>query len=101
MEELIDGAGISRPIDGPDQGFCFFTAGVALRTAVTAESFREGLLEVVTLGGDTDTNAAVAGAVLGARDGLSSLPPDWLEKLGERRTVATAAEELAALSEGT
>jgi len=35
-------------------------------------------------GGDTDTNAAVAGALLGAREGEAAIPPRWLEQLGTR-----------------
>jgi len=98
LEELIDGAGIARPIDGPDQGFCFFTAGVAMRIAVTAGSFEEGILEVIALGGDTDTNAAVTGALLGARFGRDAPPSGWLDKLGERDRVEETAEKLAALA---
>jgi ADP-ribosyl-[dinitrogen reductase] hydrolase len=60
LEYLVGGAGIDRPIDGPDQGFVFFTAGVALRLAGEARPFEQGLRSVVALGGDTDTNAAVA-----------------------------------------
>lgn len=95
LKELVDGAGVRRPIDGPDGGFVFFTAGVALRTAVHGASFERGLLDVVALGGDTDTNAAVAGALLGARDGRESLPPVWLSKLADREAIEDEAEALA------
>ena len=40
--------------------------------------FDRGLLDVVALGGDTDTNAAVAGALLGAMHGTEALPAAWL-----------------------
>ncbi|MGH2631098.1 MAG: ADP-ribosylglycohydrolase family protein, partial [Actinomycetota bacterium] len=33
LEYLVGAAGVERPIDGPDQGFVLFTAGVALRSA--------------------------------------------------------------------
>jgi ADP-ribosyl-[dinitrogen reductase] hydrolase len=97
LRELVDGAGLVRPIDGPDRGFVFFTAGVALRTAARAESFEQGLLDVVALGGDTDTNAAVTGALLGARDGLEALPPAWLAKLADREAIEHEAKALADL----
>jgi len=45
-----------------------------LRGATTAEKFEEVLTRVIMAGGDTDTNAAVAGALLGAAAGLSLLP---------------------------
>jgi ADP-ribosylglycohydrolase len=36
------------------------------------------LIETVSQGGDTDTNAAITGALLGAADGRSSLPVRWV-----------------------
>jgi ADP-ribosylglycohydrolase len=36
------------------------------------------LIETVGRGGDTDTNAAIAGALLGAADGRASLPVRWV-----------------------
>jgi ADP-ribosylglycohydrolase len=44
------------------------------------------LVDIVRLGRDTDTNGAVAGGLLGARDGADTLPPDW-------RTVVQFADE--------
>ncbi|HYY07244.1 MAG TPA: ADP-ribosylglycohydrolase family protein, partial [Actinomycetota bacterium] len=56
LEYLVAEAGRARPIDGPDQGFSLFTAGVALQVVAEDPGFEEGLLDVVALGGDTDTN---------------------------------------------
>lgn len=44
-----------------------------------ATSFEEALVEVVGLGGDTDTNGCIAGALLGATFGVGQLPPRWIE----------------------
>src|SRR5205814_4396775 len=52
------------------------------------------LIFLAEAGGDTDTNAAVAGALLGARDAEAAIPPRWLEQLGTARGVATLAEQL-------
>jgi ADP-ribosyl-[dinitrogen reductase] hydrolase len=95
LEYLVGGAGIERPIDGPDQGFVFFTAGVALRLAGEARPFEQGLRSVVALGGDTDTNAAVAGALLGALHGTDALPAPWLERLAEHDAIRKEAASLA------
>ena len=97
LDYLTGAAGIERPIDGPDQGFTLFTAGVALRVAGEAKPFEEGLREVVALGGDTDTNASVAGALLGALHGVDALPPDWLDRLVEATAIREEAEALAGL----
>jgi ADP-ribosylglycohydrolase len=52
---------------------------------------------VVGLGGDTDTNAAVAGALLGAAQGRGALPDPWLAALAERSSIEAEAAQLAAL----
>ncbi|HET7671668.1 MAG TPA: inositol monophosphatase family protein [Burkholderiales bacterium] len=40
--------------------------------------FEEALVETVGRGGDTDTNAAIAGALLGALHGRSAIPRRWI-----------------------
>ena len=49
--------------------FFHLAAGTAVEPA---------LIETVGQGGDTDTNAAIAGALLGAADGRASLPVRWV-----------------------
>lgn len=99
LSYLVEAAGVARPIDGPDQGFVLFTAGVALRQAALERPFVDGLLEVVAMGGDTDSNAAVTGALLGALHGRDALPADWLAKLAERREVEAEAAALGVLAD--
>lgn len=53
-----------------------------------ASSAEAGLLDVVHRGGDTETNGAITGALLGARYGEESLRKDWKE------TVLGALESL-------
>jgi len=96
LEFLVAEAGRSRQIDGPDQGFALFTAGIGLQVVAEALDFEEGLRHVVGLGGDTDTNAAVAGALLGALHGSSAIPTRWLDRLAERGPIEQEAAELAA-----
>jgi ADP-ribosyl-[dinitrogen reductase] hydrolase len=95
LEYLVAAAGIDRPIDGPDQGFVLFTAGVAMRLAGEGSAFEPGIRGVVALGGDTDTNAAVTGALLGALHGTQALPPAWLDRLGDRTAIEEEARLLA------
>jgi ADP-ribosyl-[dinitrogen reductase] hydrolase len=94
---LVDEAGRARRIDGPDMGFTLFTAGIGLQVAAEGAGFEEGLRRVVGLGGDTDTNAAVAGALLGALHGVDGLPVAWLDRLHEGAAIRTEAASLAAL----
>ena len=46
-----------------------------------AKSFVEGLLAIVRAGGDADTNAAVACAILGAKFGYGTIPTEYIDGL--------------------
>ncbi len=98
LEFLVEAVGGSRAIDGPDQGFCLFTAGVAFQALLRGGDVETELRRVVSLGGDTDTNAAVAGALLGARDGADALPAHWLDRLIEADTIRAEALALVPLA---
>jgi ADP-ribosyl-[dinitrogen reductase] hydrolase len=98
LEYLVEAVGGPRAVDGPDQGFCLFTAGSAFQALVRSGDVETELRRVVSLGGDTDTNAAVAGALLGARDGLAGLPSDWLERLRGRAAIQEEALALVPLA---
>ncbi len=44
-----------------------------------APDLATGVIQTVSLGGDTDTNACIAGALLGAVHGLEAIPQQWVE----------------------
>jgi ADP-ribosyl-[dinitrogen reductase] hydrolase len=99
LEYLVEVAGGARAIDGPDQGFCLFTAGVAIQALLREGGFETEVRRVVSLGGDTDTNGAVAGSLLGAKGGIEALPLDWLARLAGRDEIWAEAEQLASLAD--
>lgn len=101
LEYLAGAVGIARSIDGPDRGFCLFTAGLALQAVVRGDGVERELRRVVSLGGDTDTNAAVAGALIGARDGVGGLPGAWLGRLADAEAIRAEAEAVARLAART
>ena len=45
-----------------------------------SETFREGVVLAANFARDADTSGAVAGAILGAKYGASSIPAHWVEK---------------------
>ena len=53
----------------------FQNAFYHLQRGATVE---DALVATVGKGGDTDTNAAITGALLGAADGLGAIPPRWV-----------------------
>jgi len=101
LEFLVDQAGRARPVDGPDSGFVFFATGIALRIVTEAVGFEDGARAVVSLGGDTGANAAVAGALLGALHGRPGLPRAWLERSRDREELERDALDLATLARRT
>jgi ADP-ribosyl-[dinitrogen reductase] hydrolase len=82
------------PITGPASGYAVHTMEIALWTAQHEPNLERGLIWLVSAGGDTDTNAAVAGGLLGARDGEEAIPTRWLESIAQRDRLTTLAERL-------
>ncbi len=95
--------------DVPSSGFVLDALECALWAWWHHEDLEEALVAVVNLGGDADTNAAVAGALLGAQYGLDAIPSVWREALRWREdrtlvekcvTLATRLYELAEKDQG-
>jgi poly(ADP-ribose) glycohydrolase ARH3 len=61
-------------------------------------SFSRAVCHAVTLGGDTDTIAAMTGALAGAALGASAIPGAWRARLEEPDRLERLAEELLACS---
>jgi len=99
LEFLVDAVGHERRIDGPDQGFCLFAAAAGLQAAASGEPFEPASRRVIALGGDTDANGAIAGALLGAVAGRSGLPGAWLDSLEDAAEMVQEAEALVPLAE--
>lgn len=59
------------------QGWVRHAFHITCYVAAHPTSFEEDLVAVVGLGGDTDTNAAIAGAFLGAIHGADAIPTRW------------------------
>ncbi|GBC99752.1 ADP-ribosyl-[dinitrogen reductase] glycohydrolase [bacterium HR17] len=75
----------------PCSGFVLDTLECALWAWWHHDDVEEALVTVVNLGGDTDTNAAVTGALMGAQCGLDAIPQRWREKVA----VVPRCQELA------
>jgi ADP-ribosylglycohydrolase len=54
----------------------------------------EVLIDIVRIGNDTDTNAAIAGGLLGTRDGVTAIPRDWRRLLQFADEFTAAAKAL-------
>lgn len=70
------------------QGWVLVALQNALWQLLHAANLEEALVDTVMRGGDTDTNAAICGALLGAVHGRAAVPARWLERLLHCRPAA-------------
>jgi poly(ADP-ribose) glycohydrolase ARH3 len=87
-----------RRLSGAD-GCVGFRAVEAVPPAVvigaSAHSFEHAVIVAVRCGGDTDTIAAMAGAIAGARFGANAIPRRWLDVLEDGERGRSHVERLA------
>lgn len=118
LARLLDGAGAPAAVgeavrrvrgcalgdlgldDRDTMGYTLKAMQVGLWALRQKLGFKEVLVEVVDAGGDTDTNSAVAGAVMGARVGLSGIPPRWRDNIRDPDYLIELADRLFDASEG-
>ena len=85
---------IAAAAESPPENFMRYQGWVliAFRNALwqlhNAESVEEGIIDTVMQGGDTDTNAAICGALLGAVYGREAVPSRWIETIQNCRPRA-------------
>jgi ADP-ribosylglycohydrolase len=77
-------------------GYTLKTLSAGIWSLAHADSFEQGITSVILQGGDADTNAAVAGALLGAKFGLSAIPKHWIDGLTWQRYLYRVSYELFA-----
>lgn len=67
----------------------------ALWCVYHSNSYSETVLKAVNLGGDTDTIAAIAGALAGILYGFDEIPKEWVEDTVEMELVLKLCEKFA------
>lgn len=77
-----------------EAGYVVHCIEIAFWFVTHDRSLEESLIFLAQAGGDTDTNAAVAGALLGARHGEVALPPRWMDQMTGVEGIAKLAERL-------
>lgn len=79
----------------PTMGFPPACIPACLYLLLTTDSLEEALVEVVNLGGDTDTAGAILGALAGACYGVGDIPRRWLDGLQNREGIDARAIALS------
>ena len=81
-------------LDGVGMGYTLKAMQVGLRSLSQPPDFEAVLTEVIHAGGDTDTNGAVAGAIMGCVVGSEGIPPRWLRPIPGADRLASLADQL-------
>ncbi len=82
LQKTVARAASSPPDDFTHKmGWVLIAFQNALWQLLNAESVEEGTVDTVMQGGDTDTNAAICGALLGAVHGREAIPERWIETI--------------------
>ena len=87
----LEGLELDDPVD---MGYTLKAMQVALWCMAQSGGFEQTVVAVVNEGGDTDTNGAIAGAVMGARYGASSIPSRWLDNIADTQHLTELANRL-------
>lgn len=86
----------SLPLDPGSAGLAVATLEIALWFAYHEPLLERGVVWLAGAGGDTDTNAAMAGGLMGARDGEHAVPARWIAALPDPTRLRELADGLAA-----
>ena len=77
-------------------GEVLHSLSLAVAALLDPRSLEEVLVDVVRVSGDSDTDAAISGGLLGARDGAAAIPQRWVGKLKFAREFTAAAATISA-----
>ncbi|HEV3039257.1 MAG TPA: ADP-ribosylglycohydrolase family protein [Candidatus Angelobacter sp.] len=84
----------SLGLDEGVSGYSFHTVPVALQTWLRQPNDFSAVLSAIRCRGDTDTVAAIVGAIIGAHVGKEGIPQQWLERMWEWPRSMAWIEEL-------
>jgi len=91
--ERLQAAREGAPVcDGDSQGWVLIALQNAFHELLHAAGPEQALVRSVRRGGDTDTNAAIAGALQGAVHGRDALPFAWRQLVLTARALAGVAQ---------
>ena len=87
--DTIDAARTAPPDDYcTQQGWVLIAFQNALWQLLHVSGVEEALVGTVMRGGDTDTNAAICGALLGAVHGRDAIPAQWRDRVLTCRPIS-------------
>ncbi|MEI6541496.1 MAG: ADP-ribosylglycohydrolase family protein [Planctomycetota bacterium] len=77
-EQFATELGLSKGVSG----YVYHCVPVVIHCWLShQDSFQAAMHSIISCGGDTDTNGAMVGGILGAKGGPDSIPPEFLRRL--------------------
>ncbi|KAF2010723.1 ADP-ribosylglycohydrolase family protein [Aaosphaeria arxii CBS 175.79] len=76
------------------RGYVLSAFTLSIAALFDGRSFEDVVVDVTRLGGDTDTNGAIVGGMLGAKVGIEGIPDRWVRKLQFRDEFEAAVRYL-------
>lgn len=77
-EEFAQKLGLTKGITG----YIYHTVPIVIQVWLRQQNnYETAIQEIIKLGGDTDTTAAILGGIIGARVGKKGIPQTWLNNL--------------------
>ncbi|KAJ5972103.1 ADP-ribosylation/Crystallin J1 [Penicillium vulpinum] len=86
---------LKEPSDMTSSGWVVDTLECALWAFFKYDTWKEGALAVVNLGGDSDTAGAVYGGFAGCFYGFDSIPPSWVEGMKNKGVIESITDTFA------
>lgn len=86
-------------LDGHGQGYTYLSLKVALCAILNYSNYEDPILEIINKGGDADTNACIAGGLLGAKYGINSIPERWQKEISTYYDLYNVSKELFKFAE--
>ena len=88
-------------VPGVERGNAVFTVSTALYSVFqNFDSFPKAIEHAIRQGGDTDTRAAIVGAIMGAKVGYVGIPDEWTEHILQADRLYKLDEKLMKLRTG-
>lgn len=84
----------AQGIDHGGMGSTLLALKIAISVLRDGAPFAEALPWVIRQGGDTDTNGAIVGALLGTRDGITAIPHEWRQCVPQGDRILQVARQL-------
>jgi ADP-ribosylglycohydrolase len=76
-------------------GYVLHTLEASIWTLLSTNDYEAAVLKAVNLGDDTDTTAAVTGALAGLLYGVEEMPSNWLAQIARREDIENLAIRLS------